>query len=118
MEHAELEDIAVAYIVIFDKPIKLNLASIRDESSFMKVSSHDSHQDRSEDKQPLIYDIKADWQRLKVLDVKEAALQQAFGSDKDYIQITDLGIHLSNFEVACEGIKFLYYSYLNSSNKS
>ena len=53
-----------------------------------------------------------------MLDVKEAALQQAFGSDKDYIQITDLGIHLSNFEVACEGIKFLYYSYLNSSNKS
>ena len=41
MEHAELEDIAVAYIVIFDKPMKLNLASIRDESSFMKVTAND-----------------------------------------------------------------------------
>ena len=49
--------------------------------------------------------MKASWERITIFDIIETKLQQAFGSDKEHIQLTGVEMQLSNFEMHFEGTK-------------
>ena len=105
MESIETDDSAIVYVVISDKHAKSKTRTETPKHILLQESHREPDLEEVEGEPSSLFDTKAYWEGMDADDVKSEVLQQAFGTDRDQVQTTDIEIHLSRFDMKVDGMR-------------